>query len=186
MALLRKIRDAIVLACMLVLGLLILAKLEEQQSSTYSGPFWAVDGDTVSDAGERLRLVGIDAPELEQTCARAGRPWHCGAAARERLQALVAARGVSCEGSDQDKYGRVLVTCLMAKDDLAAILVREGLAVSYARYQSEEAAAMAAGRGIWAGTFERPQDFRRHRGLAEEDMGAGWLSPLVDWLLGLI
>ncbi|SMC80477.1 thermonuclease family protein [Rhizobium sp. RU36D] len=186
MAILRKIRDAIVLVCMLVLGLLILAKLEQQQGSTYSGPFWAVDGDTVSDAGERLRLAGIDAPELAQTCEHNNRPWPCGRVARDRLQALVTAREVRCEGFSQDKYHRVLVTCRNGEEDLAALLVREGLAVSYGRHQSEEAAARAAGRGLWAGPFMRPQDYRRQQGLAEEDIGDAWLSRLVDWLFCLM
>ena len=42
-----------------------------------------------------------------------------------------------------------------------ATLVRDGLAVSYGAYRAEEDAARAAGRGIWATQFERPEAWRR-------------------------
>jgi endonuclease YncB( thermonuclease family) len=42
-------------------------------------------------------------------------------------------------------------------------MVREGFAVDYMRggYKAAEAEARAAKRGIWAGEFDRPQDYRR-------------------------
>jgi endonuclease YncB( thermonuclease family) len=40
-------------------------------------------------------------------------------------------------------------------------MVEEGFAVAFGAYQSEEAAARSARRGIWASEFERPQEWRR-------------------------
>jgi len=47
-----------------------------------------IDGDSLRTGSEEIRLVGIDAPELRQTC-RDGqdREWSCGRAAKARLAA---------------------------------------------------------------------------------------------------
>ena len=44
-----------------------------------------IDGDTISIAGERVRLHGIDAPELDQTCDIQGKKLKCGQLAKEVL-----------------------------------------------------------------------------------------------------
>jgi len=129
-----------------------------------------IDGDTLRVGGERIRLLGIDAPELSQTCRdEAGREWLCGREARDRLNALVGQGEVNCATNSLDRYGRALATCSAGPvADIGASLVREGYAIDYGRgpinYRSAEAEARAARRGIWRGEFERPQDWReRHR-----------------------
>jgi endonuclease YncB( thermonuclease family) len=50
-----------------------------------------IDGDSLRNGNEQIRLVGIDAPELRQTCRDLqGREWSCGRAAKARLAELVA------------------------------------------------------------------------------------------------
>lgn len=129
-----------------------------------------VDGDTLHAGRERIRLAGIDAPEKAQTCRDAeNKSWACGRAATERLAALVAQGNVACASQGRDRYGRTLAVCSAAGTaDLGAALVREGYAVSYmdrdGRYDTDEDAARAEGRGLWRGAFERPADWRRrHR-----------------------
>jgi len=126
-----------------------------------------IDGDTLRAAGERIRLSGIDAPELSQTCRDAhGREWQCGRAAKARLVDLVSRGSVACSARGRDRYGRTLAIC-SAGDiaDLGEALVRDGYAVDYRRYTSDylaaEDEARAARRGIWQGDFERPEDWRR-------------------------
>src|SRR5690606_39154980 len=83
------------------------------------GTATAGDGDSLRLGGERVRLLGIDAPELDQTCGRAGGGiWACGEAARRRLAELVAGVAVSCRPAGRDRYRRVLATCTAAGADV--------------------------------------------------------------------
>ena len=128
----------------------------------------AVDGGTLRSANAEVRLYGIDAPELYQTCTDAdGKEWDCGRAAQTKLKALVARRAVDCQPKSRDKFKRVVGICwTSATPDLAEVLVREGLAVNYGGdtqgpYAAAEADAQAAERGIWRGTFDKPYDWRQ-------------------------
>jgi endonuclease YncB( thermonuclease family) len=123
----------------------------------------AIDGDTLRAGSERIRLFGIDAPELRQPCHDpSGREWACGRAAKLRLASLVAGGNVVCKSQGQDRYGRMLGICAAGDvPDVAEVLVQEGYAVDYSRYSNRYSAvareARAAGRGIWRGSFERPE-----------------------------
>jgi endonuclease YncB( thermonuclease family) len=126
-----------------------------------------IDGDSLHLDGERIRLTGIDAPELRQRCRdESGREWTCGRAAKARLASLVSSGTVACAARGQDRYGRTLAVC-SAGDvaDVGEVLVREGYAVDYggfsSGYPAAEREARDARRGLWRGTFERPQDWRR-------------------------
>ncbi len=128
-----------------------------------TGAAEAVDGDSVRLNGEDLRLQGIDAPELFQTCRVSGRETPCGREARAALRKLLSSGLATCIGHERDRYGRLLVVCRVRGIDVNAAMVRDGQAVSFGRYQPEESEAKAAYRGLWAGEFERPRDWRvRH------------------------
>src|SRR4051812_1478826 len=70
-----------------------------------SGPARIVDGDTLEIGGTRIRLLGIDAPELAQSCEAPTGPISCGRDARGALQALVGP-DIACQGHRHDLYGR--------------------------------------------------------------------------------
>jgi micrococcal nuclease len=80
-----------------------------------------VDGDTVWIEREKIRLLDIDAPEMEGRCpaerALAVR-------SRDRLIVLLRGREVTIAREGLDKYGRTLARL----DDVGDQLVREGLA----------------------------------------------------------
>ena len=125
-----------------------------------TGAAEAVDGDSVRLNSEDLRLQGIDAPELFQTCRVSGRETPCGREARAALRKLLASGLATCIGNERDRYGRLLVVCRVRGIDVNAAMVRDGQAVSFGGYQAEEAEAKAAYRGLWAGEFEQPRDWR--------------------------
>ncbi|MDA1029792.1 MAG: thermonuclease family protein [Bacteroidetes bacterium] len=131
-----------------------------------TGPARVIDGDTIVIAGERIRLHGIDAPETRQECRRGnGTPYRCGEASTEALRALVGSHPVRCEGSTHDRYGRLIGVCYANGVNLNAEMVRQGWAVAYRRYSEDyvsvEMEAQEAKRGIWAGDFEMPWEWRR-------------------------
>lgn len=180
---LKHLRDIVVALAILALALLIIAKLENEQALRFTGPFVAVDGDTLAVAGERLRIEGGDAPELGQTCERGdGSTYACGEEARRTLRALASDGAWECSGTRRDRYQRLLVVCKQGLDDLGERLVAAGAAVADGHYLVAEGKARAAGEGIWAGRFERPSDWRRLRQVEEAEL-AGWVQALLPrWM----
>jgi endonuclease YncB( thermonuclease family) len=131
------------------------------------GSATAVDGDSLRVGGDEIRLIGIDAPELLQTCSdAAGRQWACGREAQARLRGLLARGAVDCVARSKDQYGRTLANCsAVGVADIGHAMVRDGYAVNFLSggYQATEAEARADKRGIWRGAFEPPQDWRRRQ-----------------------
>lgn len=133
-------------------------------ATTVSGPAKIVDGDTLEIAGKRIRLFGIDAPEATQSCDRDGQTGACGQTAAERLRGLIGNGSVTCDGNELDQYGRLVAVCTVAGVDLNHAMVADGWAVAFRQYSeayvADEARARAAKRGLWASSFEMPQDYR--------------------------
>ncbi|QCM10396.1 thermonuclease family protein [Agrobacterium tumefaciens] len=179
-------RDGGLFLATVFLGILIAAKLDLVNSETHSGRFFVIDGDTLAKGGERFRLLGIDAPELSQTCLRGGESWPCGEEARRFLRRLMDDAQVSCSGSSRDRYGRLLVYCTADEKDVSSEMVAAGFAVAsgYFQFSGEQATARREARGIWAGEFEKPSEWRReHRAADIETPAAGFLT-IVRHLLG--
>lgn len=133
---------------------------------TVSGHARIIDGDSLVVAGVEVRLWGIDAPELSQRCQREGREVRCGREAHRSLVALAAGQPVTCERRDIDRYGRTVAICRADVVDLGRAQVMAGQAVAFGAYYQDEAAARDARRGLWAGEFVRPRDWRvQHRGI---------------------
>ncbi|WP_099516037.1 thermonuclease family protein [Microvirga ossetica] len=142
-----------------------------------SGQADVVDGDTLSIRGQsaRIRLYGVDTPEGQQTCEdAAGKRYLCGSQAADALAALIGRNGrVSCQEEDRDRYGRIVAVCQANGREINAELIRQGWALEYkqysdGRYSGDEAEARKAKRGLWAGKFVEPWDWRRGERLASE------------------
>jgi micrococcal nuclease len=130
------------------------------------------DGDTVSviinDKQERVRLIGIDAPELAQ------RPW--GDEAKRYLESILESAGrkvrIERDVEKNDQYGRALAYLWTADNMLINLaMVKNGYAMLYTippnvKYVEEFRKAQAEARekrlGIWGDDNfrERPQDYR--------------------------
>ncbi len=134
-------------------------------AATLEGRARVVDGDTLELDGRRVRLFGIDAPELNQTCDRGGVAWTCGEAARSALGRMVSGKRLVCGVRDIDRYGRDVAICSVGGRDVGALMVRQGMAVAHRRYSdmyvTEEAAARAEGAGIWASAHVAPETHRQ-------------------------
>lgn len=131
-----------------------------------SGQARIVDGDTIWIGKTKIRLHGIDAPEMSQEClGRDGDSYRCGEASTDSLRILVDSEPVRCEGDTYDRYKRLIAVCYSGAVNLNAELVRQGLALAYRRYSkdyiSAEKEAQAAERGMWGGKFEPPWQWRR-------------------------
>ena len=118
------------------------------------------DGDTFTLDGTRWRLWGVDAPELDQTCA--GSP--CGVQAREELRSLIACHSVTCQPRGRS-YDRTVGVCTAGGLDLGAEMVRSGCALDYRRYSGgayagQESEARRKTIGIWTSTFTAPWLYR--------------------------
>jgi endonuclease YncB( thermonuclease family) len=135
-----------------------------------------IDGDTIEIQGQRIRLHGIDTPEKGQTCEDASsQPYRCGTKAAFALADYIGQSPVTCQERDTDRYGRIVGKCFVRGESVNAYMVRSGWAAAYRRYSSEydgeEQAAKNSKRGIWAGSFEMPWDWRKHK---REGRGEGF------------
>ncbi len=138
----------------------------QAQSEPVAGVASVIDGDTLEIHGQRVRLFGIDAPEGGQPCETAqGERWRCGRDAAIALADLIGRAPIQCDPQDIDRYGRVVAVCYQGDLNIGAEMVRAGWAVAYRRYSRayvrDEDAARLAGRGLWAGVFQMPWDWRR-------------------------
>ncbi len=117
----------------------------------------------------RLRLHGIDAPELRQTCLdKASQPYRCGQEAADFLRSMIEIGAeIQCQHLDTDRYKRWVVKCFHNGEDIGEAVVRAGWALAYRRYAKDyieaENQAERAGRGIWQGSFTRPEIWRREQ-----------------------
>ncbi len=128
----------------------------------------AIDGDSLKLGTTEIRLSGIDAPELKQSCERAdGSSWPCGKEAKQALAVFLQEGDIVCTGAVHDKFARTLAICATAlTPDINAALVQRGWAISNdapgreGAYGAQQDAAQKAKRGIWQGRFEVPHDWR--------------------------
>jgi endonuclease YncB( thermonuclease family) len=132
-----------------------------------------IDADTLDIRSERIRLVGVDAPESGQKCKDAnGALVRCGSTAANALDAWINRNPVTCIPEGKDRYRRILGKCSVRGQSVQDWLVRNGHAIAYRAYSTEfvstEIAAREAKAGIWAGEFVMPSDWRKGQRLEGE------------------
>jgi endonuclease YncB( thermonuclease family) len=152
-----------------LLLLLILLATSAHARETFLGQVtYVTDGDTLwvqpegGGAARKLRMTGMDAPEICQ---------HGGKAAHDLLAQLALHRRVVVNVAYFDRYGRGLAAVRLDGQDLGAQMVRAGLAWSYGWrgrpgiYAAEEAFARQSRLGVFVATHpESPREFRKRHG----------------------
>lgn len=97
-----------------------------QPQSVIVGRCWVIDGDTIDVNGTRIRLAGIDAPEL-------GDPY--GNKAKFHLLQLCRDQQVRAVFDGQQSYERAVATCFLSDGrDLSAEMVKAGLALDWKKF----------------------------------------------------
>ena len=131
---------------------LIILAISTHATNRYGTVERVVDGDTIvfksGDAKtQRVRLAGIDTPELDQ-------PW--GEEAKMALKGWAEDRMAKIRIVDIDRYGRSVATLWVDGENINRKLVAEGHAWVYRRYLRDralpglEASAKASGLGLWS------------------------------------
>lgn len=90
------------------------------------GRCWVIDGDTIDIEGTRIRLAGIDAPEIEDPyCIKA----------KIALVQLCKGQRIRAEFDEQQSYERLVATCYLPDGrDLSAEMVKAGMAIDWPKF----------------------------------------------------
>ena len=121
-------RPAAVAAAIVLTALAAL--LEPLASGRTEAGATIVDGDTISIAGERIRILGIDAPESFRS--RCENELVLGLKAKERLRDLLDPwTSIRIERNGHDRYGRTLAHVFAGGVNVGDTLLREGYALPY-------------------------------------------------------
>jgi endonuclease YncB( thermonuclease family) len=145
-----------------------------------------VDGDMIhvqrDNEPEKVRLEGIDAPEMGQSF---------GPKAREVLMKKILARTVTVKPTGTDKYGRTLAVVWIDDRNINLEMVAEGWAWHFKKYSQDTALAAAENnartqrRGLWADANpESPWDWRaaEKKRRKEEGVARATADPSVPAL----
>lgn len=125
-----------------------------------------VSGDTLTLNNRVIKLFGVAAPDISQTCADAsGRGYKCGQQAIAWLSSWLADNEIKCHVLGQDDRGVLTAVCMLGPYDIGAALINAGWAVAdtrqtqvYVPYQNQ---ALTNKRGLWQGEFYMPWDWEK-------------------------
>lgn len=122
-----------------------------------------IDGDSIDIRGTNYRLYGIDAPEMGQFCGRE----RMGQRSANALSSIINGRTLRCQDRGSGGWGRRVLHCTAAGEDIQSRMVREGWAYAFSKYSREyeplEVGARNSGLGVWGAGCQRPWDWRAER-----------------------
>ena len=150
--------------------------VKSEEIKEISGNAQIIDGDTIKINSKKIRLYGIDAPELKQMCKKPyltiifftfTKDYPCGKISTQKLQKKINNKVITCKILDIDRYKRLIGECYKRNLNLNSWLVSNGYAVAYRKYSKKyipnEINAKNEKKGIWQGKFEMPWEFRRKK-----------------------
>ena len=134
-------------------------------SRTIMGKARIIDGDTIHIKSNKIRLHGIDAPEIKQTCKIDNEDWYCGKQSTKELKNLINKKKVECITNDVDRYNRYIAICFVNEININQWMVKNGWAIAYRYYSRdyvvEEKYASDNKLGIWKSEFVEPYAYRK-------------------------
>jgi endonuclease YncB( thermonuclease family) len=97
------------------------------------GNVYVVDGDTFHMNGQKIRIWGIDAVELHQTCLKSGMSYECGKSARLYLQSVIGKNVPVCTSKPKStKETRTVASCQdLGREMVKKILVFREMVKSF-------------------------------------------------------
>ena len=133
-----------------------------------TGRAFIIDGDTLKINGVKVRLVGVDAPEISQKCKTHGHIENCGEIVKLRLVQVTSNEDTTCYSHGKDYFGRVLAECYINDININKWLLREGLAVyfynkDFKSYKILETLAREEKLGLWDSEFQNPKEYRKQQ-----------------------
>ncbi len=134
-------------------------------SANPQGVIRVIDADTWDVGDTRVRLHGIDAPELAQTCdSQQQVSWSCGHWVSDQIRQQYDGKIANCETITIDRYNRVVARCWVNGRDIGRDMVADGLAFAYRKYSMDydldEKGAAINNRGLHAHYVMSPAQFR--------------------------
>ena len=170
-------RKAIILIIVCSIFFILTYKdVKSEEIKEISGNAKIIDGDTIKINSKKIRLHGIDAPEVKQMCKKPyltiifftfTKDYPCGKISTQKLQKKINNKVITCKILDVDRYKRFIGECYKRNLNLNSWLVSNGYAVAYRKYSkkyiSNEINAKNEKKGLWQGKFEMPWEFRRKK-----------------------
>ena len=84
-----------------------------------------IDGDTIKILNYKIRLHGIDSPEINQLCLdKNNKQWQCGIRAKNSLNNFISNKNIKCIYNKKDRYKRFIGTCYLNKIDIQEWMVK--------------------------------------------------------------
>ena len=171
---LNKTKLFLVISISLIFFFLTYKDVKSQELKIISGIAKVIDGDTIKIEKNKIRLLGIDAPEKKQKCQK---PWlsisfltfnktyQCGEISTNKLKIKINNKFIICKYTNKDRYNRFIAECYKDKISVNKWLVSNGYAVAYKKYSKkfipQENLAKKEKLGLWAGTFDMPWEWRK-------------------------
>ena len=143
--------------------------VEPQEISTISGVVSEVKTGYLFRINDHfIKLFGIDAPDLTQTCIdKRHQKYDCGHQAKTRLERLILGKKVDCQILITTSHADYIAVCTLDDYDIGATMISVGWAVTNRAltdvYIPYEDMAHQQNLGLWEGQFVAPWEFRLQR-----------------------